>query len=379
MTSSFDVIVVGLGGMGSATAYQLARRGQRVLGLEMFQPGHAFGSSHGEHRIIRSAYFEAPDYVPLIERAYTLWRELESESGDHDLLDMTGGLMLGRPDTDVVSGSLASARAFNLPHELLDAEQTAQRFPGFRPAGDMLAVFEENAGYLRPERCTAAHLALAARHGAELRFGEEVVGWKADGSGVKVTTSAGEYVAARVVITTGPWAAELLAGLGLPLEVERIVNVHFQPTRPELFTQDRCPIYIWQVPEGWYYGFPHIPGSGLKLGRHEIGEATTARTIRRSIDEAEIEQLRAMLDRYMPGASGAVVKTLTCMYTNTPDEHFILDMHPAHPQVVFGCGFSGHGFKFASVIGEILADLAVDGATGQDIRFLAQARFAGVA
>jgi sarcosine oxidase len=243
----------------------------------------------------------------------------------------------------------------------------------------MQAVFEENAGYLRPERCTAAHQALAIRHGAELRFSEEVTGWETDGDGVVLTTRLGEHRAERLVITTGPWAVELLAGLGLPLEVERIVNVHFQPSRPELFTEDRCPIYIWQVPEGWYYGFPHMPGSGLKLGRHENGEVTTARTIRRSIDQAEIDQLRAMLDRYMPGASGEVVKTLTCMYTNTPDEHFILDQHPSYPQVVFGCGFSGHGFKFASVIGEILADLAVDGVTEHDIRFLSQTRFARVA
>lgn len=376
--SSYDVIVVGLGGMGSATAYHLARRGQRVLGLEMFQPGHAFGSSHGEHRIIRSAYFEAPDYVPLIERAYELWRELEAESGDSDLLVMTGGLMLGRPDTDVVAGSLASARAFNLPHEVLDAEQTARRFPGFRPADDMLAVFEENAGFLRPERCTAAHQALAMRHGAELRFNEEVTAWRTDGGGVSVSTAQGDYTAERIVITTGPWAAELLAGIGLPLQVERIVNVHFEPTTPRHFTQDLCPIYIWQVPEGWYYGFPHIPGSGLKLGRHEIGEATTARTIRRSVDADEIEMLRALLDCYMPGASGAVLKTLTCMYTNTPDEHFILDLHPESSHVIFGCGFSGHGFKFASVIGEILADLALEGTTAHDIRFLSRERFAPV-
>ena len=378
MPASYDAIVVGLGGMGSSTAYQLARRGRRVLGLEMFQAGHAFGSSHGEHRIIRSAYFEAPDYVPLIERAYELWRELMAEAGETGLLEMTGGLMLGAPETDVVAGSIASARAHRLPYSVLTPAETADRFPGFRLADDMIAVFEENAGYLRPERCTAAYQRLASRHGAELRFEEEVTAWSADGGGVVVSTANGEYRAERLVITTGPWAEELLAGLGLPLEVERIVNVHFQPTRPELFEQERCPIYIFQVPEGWYYGFPHIPGSGLKIGRHENGEITTARTIRRDIGADEIETLRCVLDRYMPGASGTVLKTLTCMYTNTPDEHFILDVHPQHPQVVYGCGFSGHGFKFASVIGEILADLAVEGATGHDVAFLARDRFTNV-
>jgi sarcosine oxidase len=217
---------------------------------------------------------------------------------------------------------------------------------------------------------------MATKHGATLAFDEAVQRWVVDGSGVRVQTARRSYRAARLVITTGPWASELLADLRLPLRVQRVVNAHFEPTRPEMFAPDRCPIYIWQVPEGEYYGFPNLPEQGIKVGGHDIGETCTPYTIRREIDDQEIGLLRAMLDRYMPGASGPLKWALTCMYTMTPDSHFILDRHPAYPQVVYGCGFSGHGFKFSSVIGEILADLALDGHTRHPIEFLSAARFA---
>jgi sarcosine oxidase len=375
MIDSYDAIVIGLGAMGSAAAYHLARRGGRVLGLDAHPRGHARGSSHGRSRIIREAYFEAPAYVPLVQRAYALWRELEAESG-RPLLTITGGLNIGRPESDFVGGALASARRHGLPYEELTAPEVTARFLGFRPTEDLVAVYEPNAGILDPEACVGAHLDLAARHGTELRHGEPARRWDADGAGVRVETERGVYHAGRLVIAAGPWAGELLAGLGLPLEVWRIVNAHFEPARPELFGPDRCPIYLWQVPEGDYYGFPNLPGQGVKIGRHDVGEVCTPHTIRRSVDEAEVAMLRAMLDRYLPGAAGAVKWTLTCMYTNTPDRHFVLDRHPAHPQVAYGCGFSGHGFKFASAIGEVLADLALDGATRQPIGFLAASRFA---
>lgn len=376
MTTAYDAIVIGLGAMGSAAAYHLARRGQRVLGLEAFELNHANGSSHGQHRIIREAYFEAPEYVPLIQRAYTLWEELERESGQ-DLLQITGGLLLGDPESEVVTGSIESARQHELAYELLSPEDTRARFPGFQLPDGMVAVYEPRAGYLRPEACVAAHVELAGKHGAELRFSEPVAGWGPDGDGVKVTTAENTYRAARLVIAAGPWTGEVLTGLNLPLTVVRIVNAHFQSTDPERFDRARCPIYIWEVPEGTYYGFPHIPGGGLKLGRHDLHEATTPGTIERDVDPAEVETLRNVLDTYMPGASGPVLQTLTCMYTNTPDLHFILDRHPEHANVVYGCGFSGHGFKFASVIGEILSDLATDGRTSHPIEFLSAGRFSG--
>ena len=377
MSSSYDVIVVGLGGMGSATAYHLSRRGRRVLGLDAFERGHARGSSHGRSRIIREAYAESPAYVPLVQRAYALWRELEAEAG-RPLLRITGGLTIGpaghAAGHAAVTGVIDSARRFNLPYDYLTPAEVAARFPGFRLTDDLVAVYQPNSGFLDPEACVGAHLDLAARHGAELHHAEPARRWAVDGGGVRVETDTAVYQAARVVVTAGPWAGRVLADLGLPLTVLRQVNVHFEPTRPELFGPERCPIFGWKVPEGEYYGVPAMPDQGLKFGRHDGGEVCTPETARRQVEPAEIEALRAILDRYMPGAAGAVKWTLTCLYTMTPDHHFVLDRHPEHPQVVYGCGFSGHGFKFASVIGEVMADLAVEGATAHPIGFLSAAR-----
>jgi len=375
LETGFDVIVIGLGAMGSATAYHAARRGQRVLGLDAYPRGHKNGSSHGTTRIIREAYFEAPEYVPLVQRAYTLWRELEYESG-RGLLTITGGLTIGAPDSEFVSGARMSAHLHHLPYEELSSTAVAARFPGFRLLEEMVAIYEPAAGILDPEACVFAHLDLAARHGAELHHSESVRRWFMDGNTVRVETEHGVYTVARLVITAGPWTNDVLSEIGLPLRVQRIVNVHFAPTAPEIFAPERCPVYLMQVPEGDYYGFPALPSEGVKIGRHEIGEVCTPDTIRRDVDPEEIAMLRTVLDRYLPGAAGAMLWTLTCMYTNTPDRHFILDRHPVHDSIVYGCGFSGHGFKFASVIGEVLADLALDGVTRHDIGFLSAARFA---
>lgn len=374
MQRSYDVIVLGLGGMGSAAAYHLARRGASVLGLDAHPRGHAQGSSHGKSRIIRQAYFEAPEYVPLLLRAYTLWRELEQESGQ-SLLRITGGLNVGLPTGELVAGALASARQHGLAHEYLAAAEVNARFPGLRLPDGFAAVYEPQAGILAPEDCTAAHLDLAAQRGAELHHGEPARRWGADGAGVRVETDREAYTAARLVIAPGPWAPGVLADLALPLVVQRVVNVHFEPARPDLFTAERFPVYLWDVPEGFYYGFPALPEQGIKFGRHDVDEPCTPQTIRREVSPAEVEALRAVLNRYMPGAAAAVKWTLTCMYTNTPDRHFVIDRHPRYPQVTVACGFSGHGFKFASVVGEILADLALDGATRHAIAFLSLRRF----
>jgi sarcosine oxidase len=363
--------------MGSAAAYHLARRGRRVLGLDAFAPGHARGSSHGRSRILRTAY-PTPQYVPLVRRATVLWRELEAESGT-TLLTMTGMLLVGSPGTPMIDGPLSSARQHDLPYELLGPAEVTARFPGFRLTGDLAAVYEPLAGFLRPESCVAAHLDLAARHGATLRHAEPVSGWAVDGDGVSVTTSAGRYTADRLVLTPGPWAGELLADLGLPLTVQRVVNVHFEPTEPARFAPERCPVFGWEVPEGHYYGSPALPGEGLKIGKNVTGHACTPATVQRTVEAAEIDDFRRMLDRYMPGAAGAVKWPLTCLYTNTPDGHFVIDQHPRHRQVVIAGGCSGHAFKYTSVIGEILADLVVDGATRHPIGFLSAARFSPAA
>ncbi|HVG95950.1 MAG TPA: N-methyl-L-tryptophan oxidase [Chloroflexota bacterium] len=372
---TYDAIVLGLGGMGSASAYHLARRGQRVLGLDAFPPGHANGASHGHSRIIREAYYEAPEYVPLVQRAYALWRALEETSG-RALLRITGGINAGAPDSRVVTGVVASARRHGLAYELLSAAETAARFPGFRLGDELVAVYQPNSGVLDPEACVRAHLDGAAGAGAELRFAEPVRRWAPDGEGVTVRTDAATYRAGRLVITAGPWAAEQLDLAARWLTVRRIVNVHFRSERPDRFGVDRFPVFGLVVPEGQYYGVPDVPGQGLKLGRHDGGEVCTAGSVRREVDPEEVASLRAVLDRYLPGAAGEVLSTLTCLYTMSPDGHFVLDRYPGHPQVVYGCGFSGHGFKFCSVIGETLADLAVDGRTERPVGFLAAGRLA---
>jgi sarcosine oxidase len=270
---------------------------------------------------------------------------------------------------------MSSAREHDLPYELLTAADVTDRYPGFRIIDDLVALYEPGAGFLRPEECIAAFLDLAIGGGATIHHEEPVRMWSADGAGVRVETNQGAYGAAHLVVTPGPWASELLADLQLPLTVQRVVNVHVAPRHPDLFSSERCPVFGWDVPEGQYYGFPVLPGEGMKLGRNTDDGTCTPQTIRRTVTAGETGSFLHMLERYMPEAAGPIKWALTCMYTNTPDRHFIIDRHPAYPQVVYGCGFSGHGFKFASVIGEILTDLALDGATRQPIAFLSAARF----
>ncbi len=375
MTDSFDAIVVGLGAMGSAATYQLARRGLRVAGFDAFGRGHTRGSSHGRSRLIRQAYFESPEYVPLVQRAYQLWRQLERDA-DRPLLTMTGGLIIGAPTSSLVAGTLASARLHDLPCERLNAREVMARFPGYHLPDDLVAVYEPEAGFLRPEDCVDAHLVLASRLGAQLHESEPVATWSADAHGVAVETATGRYAAERLIVTPGPWSPGLLADLHLPLTVLRIVNAHFEPAAGDSFGPERCPVYLWEVPEGIYYGFPALPGEGVKIGRHDVGVPCTADTIDRAVADDEVARLRAVLNRYLPGAGGRTLSTLTCMYTVTPDWHFVVDRHPRLDRVVFGCGFSGHGFKFASAIGEVLAELTVDGRTRLPIDFLSARRFA---
>ena len=372
-----DIIVLGLGAMGSAAAYHLARRGVRVLGIEQYTPAHAQGSSHGRSRVIREAYFEHPDYVPLIQRAYELWRGLEREAGER-LLVMTGGLMIGPESGVLVQGALTSARAHRLPHELITGEEVQRRFPPFRLQPSTVAVQEPNAGVLFPEACVRAHLDGAAAAGAALHFEESVRQWGVSGDRVEVTTSRGTYTAARLVITAGPWAPPVLRDLGLPLQVERNVMYWFTPLRNgETFAPERFPIYICEYrKDAFFYGFPALPDGSVKVAHHHSGELCTPETIRRDVGADEVARMRALLAALLPDAGGDLRQTATCMYTNTPDGHFIIDRHPRWNNVTMACGFSGHGFKFASVVGEVLADLALDGHTRHRIALFRLARFA---
>jgi sarcosine oxidase len=319
--------------------------------------------------------FAADGYTPLADRAFALWRDLEAESGQ-SLLRMTGEVWLldldAHPNYRVgVARSLERGMRVSLSERDL-----AERFPGFRLHDGVLAFYEAEAGYLRSELGIMTAVEQAQRYGATIRAGEEVVAWEADGNGVRVDTHQGSYRSDRVIVTTGPWAAELLADLELPMHVERRVNGFFQPERRDVWSLEHgAPDFLLDVREGSFYGMPEIDGIGLKIG-FSGGESTTARTIRRTVDDAEIDFLRGVLDRYMPGASGPEVKRITCMCTYTVDRDFIIDRHPEHSQVIFACGFSGRGYKFAPVVGEILADLAILNATRHDIEFLSASRFA---
>ena len=369
----YDVIVVGLGGMGSATAWQLARRGQRVLGLERFDIPNNKGSSHGISRIIRLPYYENPAYVPLLRRAYELWHDAEAVTGA-ELLVTTGSIDASPEDDPLFQGALASAIEHELMHEVLTGAQVNERFPGYRLPVDHRAIFQPQGGLIASERAIVAHVRAAQAEGADMRARERVLGWEAaaSGEGVTVTTDKGTYHAARLVITAGAWAGELAAPLSRLAVPERQVLAWLQPHRPEWFGPDRFPVFNLQVEEGRYYGFPIYEVPGFKFGRyHHQQETGPADTLLREPDGSDEALLRVFGERYFPDGSGATMALRACMFTNTADEHFILDRHPAHAQVILASPCSGHGYKFCSVIGEVLADLATgDGTTRHEIGFL---------
>jgi sarcosine oxidase len=365
-----DTIVVGLGAMGSAALYQLSRRGQRVLGIDAFAQGHRQGSSHGESRVIRLAYYEHPSYVPLLRRAYDLWAELERASGER-LLRITGGLMIGAPDSALVSGAQASAIQHDLAYELLDATEVMRRYPALHLRPGEVALLEPRAGILSPEACVAAHVRLACAAGAEVRYSEPVRSWSGDDHGVEVTTDAGRYTARQVVFTCGAWISQVLGDAQVQVRPERIPLFWLQPSTPEHFELGRLPIYLWQQPDGdHFYGFPHLEWPGVKVARHHSRDYCDPNTVDRQVNAEDERRLRAVIEHRLPALNGPVLSSLICLYENSPDEHFLIDHLPGRRDVVFAGGFSGHGFKFASVVGEILADLVTDGRATPDADFL---------
>jgi sarcosine oxidase len=366
--SHHDVIVVGVGAMGSAAAYHLARRGQRVLALERFGIPNTLGSSHGITRIIRLAYYEDPSYVALLRRAFVLWRELETTAGER-LLVQTGSIDAAAEDNWVFAGSVRSCQEHDLAHEVLDAHALHRRFPGYRLPDDVLACYQPDGGFLLPERCVVAHVDAAMAHGAEVHGHERVLGWEPDGDGVVVTSERGRYHADRLVVSAGAWIGELvgpLAGRAVP---ERQVLGWFAPRRPERFAPATFPVFNLETDLGRYYGFPPYGIPGFKLGRyHHRQERGHPEELRDPPDAQDEALLRDAVRAYFPDADGPVLSLATCLFTNTADEHFVIDRLPDHPQVVVASPCSGHGFKFAAVIGEILADLATDGTTDHDLR-----------
>jgi sarcosine oxidase len=380
MSNTFDVIVIGVGAMGSSACLHLARRGVNVLGLEQFGIPHSLGSSHGETRMIRLCYYEHPDYVPLLHRAYELWHDLEQESGEK-LLHMTGGIYIGQERSEFIDGILRSAQQHGLPHERLDQDELRRRYPQFVAPPDHIGVFEPNAGFLLPERVVATNAALAMSRGAELHGHEPALDWTAGADGVSVRTAHGVYSAGKLIICGGTWSERIVGDLGVKLVVTRQVLGWVWPRTPSMFALGTLPVWAIENSDGsQHYGFPmlhpHISARpGFKIAHHFQGTPTTPQSIDRIAQPEDEQDFRPTLQRSIPEADGPLLSMAVCMYTNSPDSQFIIDRHPAHANVTIACGFSGHGFKFGSVVGEVLADLALDGHSKHPIDFLRLSRF----
>lgn len=375
MSEPYDAIVVGVGGMGSATLWQLARRGQKVLGLEQFDIPHASGSSHGINRIIRLAYYEDPRYVPLLKRAYELWHELESACGEQ-LLFTTGSIDASEPEGEVFTGAFESCKLHDLPHEVLTSAELSQRFPGYRLPENYLALYQKDGGFLLSERTIVRHAEAAMNLGAEIHGREEVLDWNSSSDGLSVRTTRGVYQTGKLIFTAGAWMGKLLDDLTPLLRPERQVLAWLQPLEPAQFTPETFPVFNLTVPEGRYYGFPVYGNPGFKIGRyHHLDETIDPAEPLRPPDMADEDILRAFVRRYTPAANGPTLALRTCIFTNSPDEHFIVDILPGDDRVVVASPCSGHGYKFCSVIGEILADLTIDGATRHDISLFQLDRF----
>ena len=370
-----DCIVIGTGGIGSAALFHAAQRGARVVGIDRFPPGHDRGSSHGETRLIRLAYMEHPDYVPLLRRAYSLWAEL-SERCNEQLYTETGLLEVGPADGDMVPGVRASAQEHGLEVEELSPAEVERRFPGYRVPETMTAIFEKCAGFLQVEACVVAAITEAQKLGAELRSGEAVQSWQPNGSGVVVTTDKEQYAAERLIITPGAWASSLLDSLRIPFSLLRKSLFWYQTNDPVYTVENGCPCFFYETPHGNFYGFPAKDASGLKVAEHSGGQPLSDPfALNQDVDPDDQRQVEQFLQTYLPGVSLQRQKHVACMYTMSPDEHFVVDQHPDYPQVSFVAGLSGHGFKFASVLGEVLSQLALDGRTPLPIEFLSSKRF----
>lgn len=378
---TFDFIVIGVGSMGSAACFNLARRGFSVLGLERFKTPHEHGAHSGHTRLIRKAYFEHEDYVPLLTRSYELWDELESISG-RKIFSRTGLLYAGPEGDELLAGVRHSAERYGIE---LSAIGNLSAFPQFELPEDFEVLFEPDAGFLSTDAAILSFVEEARRSGAVISEGEQVLGWDQVDDGVRVDTERGSYHAAKVVITAGPWAARFVPGIRGNLSVTRQVLAWFGANDPRVFEAGAFP--CWAIVDrgspGLFYGFPWNPTSsygepvGLKIAHHHQGEPTEPDGVSRDISDADTEPLSSFVSRYLPGASVSVGTAKTCLYSNSPDGHFVIDNLPGLEK--YACvawGFSGHGFKFTSVVGEILADLAVDGRTGQPTGFLGASRFA---
>ncbi len=373
--AEYDAIVIGVGAMGSAAVYQLARRGVRVLGIERYDIPNEMGSSHGVSRMIRLTIQEDPSYVPLVRRAYELWHELENASGER-LLYTTGSIRAGLEGSQMFEGSKEACEAHHIPHQILTGPEVNRRFPGYQLSEDTMAVYQADGGFLLSERCIVNHVAAALELGAEVHGRERVLDWEPTPQGVEVRTDRGAYSAGRLVVCSGAWSAKLVTQLAQSTSVERQVLAWFQPKRPELFRPDVFPVFGVLAEEGRFYGFPTYGVPGFKIGRtHHREQRTDPDCLDREIHQEDEDLLRDFTAKYFPHAAGPALALKTCMFTNSPDEHFILDRLPDFPQVSVAAGFSGHGFKHSSTVGEIMADLVQHGETPHDIGLFRLDRF----
>jgi len=372
--SHYDAIVLGAGGVGSAAMLHLARRDARVLGIDRFQPPHDRGSSHGHTRVIRQAYFEHPDYVPLLVESYRLWRELEQQAG-RQLFHQVGLVQVGPPDGQVVPGVLRSAAEHRLLVEQLAASEIENRWPGLRASQNSIGAYEPGAGYLLVEDCVRAHLDAARAASAEFLGETEVEAWSAGGNEIRVKTTRGEFTADRLVITAGAWAGRLLSEMKVQLTVRRKSLFWFETSAAQYDVASGFPVFLYELPQGVFYGFPKLDARGVKVAEHSGGRIVDdPLAVDRSTDVEEQERLIQFLSAHLPGVSTSVTDHAVCLYTMSPDENFIVDRHPSHANVVFAAGLSGHGFKFTTVLGRALAELALDGGTDLPISFLSLAR-----
>lgn len=369
-----DVLVVGVGTMGSFAMWQLARRGVRVIGFDRFQPGHDRGSGHGGSRIIRTAYFEGSHYVPLLQAVFPMWRELEREAAA-DLLTLTGALAIGRPESALVMGTLHSARRHGLAYEILERRQAARRYPQHRLLPGEVVVHEKDAGVLRPENAIRAAAGRAEQLGATLLCNTPVDAIEVGQRVVEVQAGGRTYRAAHVIVSVGAWLGKLLPWLALPLSVERQVMTWFTSSKPNFFAPECFPVFIRDHRNAEWYGFPTLDGATVKVAMHHLGQSVDPDDLDREVHGDDLEGVRGLVRRFLPDLDPAPVRSQVCMYTNTPDQHFLVGHPPGMGNLTVLGGFSGHGFKFAPIIGAISADLALHGRTEHPVAAFSLDRF----
>ena len=373
----FDVVIAGMGGIGGSAAFQIAARGAKVLALDPFPIAHAHGSSHGQTRLIRLAYFEHPDYVPLLVRAWELWRDLERRTGRR-LLSESGLVMAGPPDGEVIAGAVRAAETHGLPLERLSAGDACRRWPQFRLPDSWAVVHERQAGYLAVEACVAAHAEAAEQAGATLEIGTRVLDWRSEGGGVVVKTELGDVHADQLVLAPGPWAGDIVRLPRVPLVVLRKSLFWYRPDHAASasFAAATMPCFAFDAPAGFFYGFPSLDDRGVKIAEHSGGSVVDdPLDVDRRIDDLERQRVEAISDAHLPDLGTTLTDHAVCLYTMSPDRHFVVGRHPDHERVVIAAGFSGHGFKFASVLGEAIAEITLDGNTRLPIDFLSPSRF----